>query len=95
MSSYWRRRATSAIAAALYEAHAAGMSPDEALVHVDAAYPFGKRRQYPYEVWLNERRRWVAVSPLLRATRCAPPPETRGARARPTVAVSPEQAVLL
>ncbi|RCJ20105.1 hypothetical protein A6S26_05135 [Nostoc sp. ATCC 43529] len=60
--SYWRERATAAIDEAI-----AGFPADlnnlneqqkkELRCAIDASYPFGLRKNHPYQVWLDERRK--------------------------------------
>lgn len=55
MSSYWRHCAREAIGAVVKEWQAAGQ-PDDLAHRLRAAYPFGERSHYPYQVWLEEQR---------------------------------------
>lgn len=48
--SHWRKTSERTIAQVLAENK--GKSPDELLVLVRAAYPFGERAHHPYKVWL-------------------------------------------
>lgn len=50
----WQWRARRRILEALE--HHGDLEGDELLAQVDAAYPFGDRKHYPYKAWLAERR---------------------------------------
>jgi len=63
----WRARATAAIRQSL--ATTKGRPVDERIAALDAAYPFGPRRMYPYKIWRVERR--LAIDGLTGRT---PPP---------------------
>jgi len=68
----WRNLCRTAIADALRGTEA--LPEDEAVARIDAAFPFGERKYYPYKVWLEERRaaigrlRGVHLSANARAT---------------------------
>lgn len=54
----WADRARTAI----YGAHKAlpeGSTLAERKRAIDAAYPFGRRANFPYKVWLRERKRYL------------------------------------
>lgn len=51
IDSYWRLRAAPIIARVLAEHPEEGPEQRKAL---HAAYPFGQRRYWPYQVWLSE-----------------------------------------
>jgi hypothetical protein len=54
----WRMKAYAAIVAALKVGRAAGLTGRALELHVSrTGYPFGTRRNYPYEVWLDCFRR--------------------------------------
>jgi hypothetical protein len=57
--SPWRQKARAVILAALDEARDLGLDARAARRLVDARYPFGPRKRWPYKVWLDERRRLV------------------------------------
>lgn len=71
--SYWTRRAREVIASALADGRADGLTGGDLLARVDAAYPFGVRKHWPYQVWIKERGRMCAS--------LIPPPK-RGKAAR-------------
>ncbi|MBD2488986.1 hypothetical protein [Aulosira sp. FACHB-615] len=63
--SYWREQASEAIAKVLADAIASGMNLEnlsetdkrELKGRIDASYPFGLRKNHPYKIWLDERRK--------------------------------------
>lgn len=52
--SHWRRDARAVIDRVVAENP--GKTPEELIELVDAAYPFGERKMWPYKMWLLERR---------------------------------------
>lgn len=52
----WKDKARDVITAVMRGALADGVDRDELLRRVDAAYPFGERKYYPYKAWLAVRR---------------------------------------
>lgn len=64
MSESWRELANKAIGEVLSECRAEGMdllrlTPAEKGVikkHIDEAYPFGQRNNFPYKAWLDARK---------------------------------------
>jgi hypothetical protein len=52
---FWRERARRTIDQVRADAKRAGLTPEETLKRIDAAYPFGERDHYPYKAWLTER----------------------------------------
>lgn len=55
---YWRGAARECIEHEIQQATADGIgcSLEDTIKRIDAAYPFGERRYYPYKAWLQERR---------------------------------------
>lgn len=51
---------------ALLDCRAKGLPPHETAVVINAAYPFGERRNWPYRAWLRERRTFFATHNLPR-----------------------------
>lgn len=51
------------LARAAIQAVHASLPPETCLkarmAAIDAAYPFGERRHYPYKIWCRERRRYL------------------------------------
>lgn len=56
MSGYWKNRAKGVILAVMRDALADGVSREEMLRRVDESYPFGVRKNYPYQAWLEVRK---------------------------------------
>jgi hypothetical protein len=59
--SYWRQRAASAIEAAIVTINVdlenlTDQQKQQLMCAIDAAYPFGVRKNHPYQIWLDERR---------------------------------------
>lgn len=52
----WKDKARDVILAVMRGALAEGLSRDEMLKRVDESYPFGPRKYYPYQAWLQVRR---------------------------------------
>ena len=44
----------------VHDAAPAGASLKDRLVAIDAAYPFGERKYWPYKMWLKARREYIA-----------------------------------
>jgi hypothetical protein len=57
VTSHWTKVSIAVIREALQQGRAEGLEGAEPLARVDAAYPFGERRHWPYQVWLRERRK--------------------------------------
>lgn len=55
VSSSWRMASRDAIERAVSEATAAGLEGRDIVRHIDQAYPFGGRENWPYQMWLEER----------------------------------------
>ncbi|QKQ75572.1 hypothetical protein [Nostoc sp. TCL240-02] len=60
--SYWRERAAEAIASVIASASVdlknLSLADKRKLKGaIDASYPFGVRKNHPYQVWLDERRK--------------------------------------
>jgi hypothetical protein len=55
-SQTWKDKARDVILAVMRGALADGASRDEMLKRVDESYPFGPRKNYPYQAWLEVRR---------------------------------------
>lgn len=55
----WTQEANATIAA-VHARLPAGASLEERKAAVDAAYPFGARELHPYNIWLRERRNYLA-----------------------------------
>lgn len=53
---YWKNRAKDVILAVMRGALADGVSREEMLRRVDESYPFGPRKNYPYQAWLEVRK---------------------------------------
>jgi hypothetical protein len=56
MSQSWKDRARDVILAVMRGALADGVDRAEMLCRVDESYPFGPRKNYPYQAWLEVRR---------------------------------------
>lgn len=56
MAETWKDKARDVILAVMRGALADGVDRAELLRRVDAAYPFGPRKHYPYQAWLQVRR---------------------------------------
>jgi hypothetical protein len=56
----WYIESRRVIADALAEGRRQGLDGKELVRFVDEAYPFGERRNYPYQEWLAARRRLLA-----------------------------------
>lgn len=56
MAETWKDKARDVITAVMRGAFAEGVCREELLRRVDAAYPFGPRKHYPYRAWLEVRR---------------------------------------
>lgn len=52
----WKDRAREVILAVMRGALADGVSREEMLRRVDESYPFGMRKYYPYQAWLEVRK---------------------------------------
>ena len=52
----WKDRARDVITAVMRGALADGVDRAELLRRVDASYPFGPRKNYPYQAWLAVRK---------------------------------------
>lgn len=59
--SYWREKARRHILFTAAAYRTAGGPPQRLEAHLRAHYPFGQRAYYPYQVWLKELRRFLAV----------------------------------
>ncbi len=57
----WRARARQMIARVVQAAQAAQLDVQATVREIDAAYPFGPREYHPYQMWLKERRRAIAL----------------------------------
>lgn len=53
---YWKDLARQCITHHMAKAAAAGMDREATIKAVDAAYPWGPRKNYPYTAWLAVRR---------------------------------------
>lgn len=60
MNDDWATRARRVIAVVRADAREAGLDAKRTLAAIDAAYPFGPRKHWPYKAWLAERRKVVA-----------------------------------
>lgn len=58
--SDWTLRARRVIADVIADCRARGVDPKQTLKEIDAAYPFGPRKHWPYQAWLGERRKAIA-----------------------------------
>lgn len=56
MAETWKDKARDVITAVMRGALADGVDCTELLRRVDASYPFGPRKHYPYQAWLEVRR---------------------------------------
>lgn len=56
MAGYWKGRAKDVILAVMRGALADGVTREEMLRRVDESYPFGPRKNYPYQAWLEVRK---------------------------------------
>ena len=56
MPETWKDKARDVITAVMRGALADGVDRAELLRRVDASYPFGPRKHYPYQAWLAVRR---------------------------------------
>ena len=70
----WFARAE-AVIAQVVGSFPSGTDRAQVLKAIDAAYPFGQRKHWPYKCWLDARRRWLGLPPARRR---------RGARASET-----------
>lgn len=61
----WTERALTVIDQARAEGEARGLTGKD-LKHIDAAYPFGRRENHPYQCWLKARRQRCADLPGVR-----------------------------
>lgn len=52
----WKERARDVILTVMRGAMAEGLTREEMLERVDESYPFGARKYYPYQAWLQVRR---------------------------------------
>lgn len=57
-TSDWPTLARKAIRA-VHDTLPPGTSLAARMAAIDAAYPFGERRHYPYKIWCRERRRYL------------------------------------
>lgn len=72
----WRAHANKVIRNVERFCRADGITdPHEVLRRIDAAYPFGERRYYPYKAWLDERKKARIRLGLLEGPPAPPPPE--------------------
>ncbi|MBD2437389.1 hypothetical protein [Nostoc sp. FACHB-110] len=63
--SYWRDKASEAISQVIANAVAEGINLEnlseaqkrDLRASIDASYPFGLRKNHPYQMWLDERRK--------------------------------------
>jgi hypothetical protein len=62
LTDTWRHQARTVIATIMASARVRGVSLHETIALIDAAYPFGPRKYWPYQQWLRERR--VAIARL-------------------------------
>lgn len=81
--SYWRERAASAIETAIstidIEKGELSLADKRKLKGaIDASYPFGVRKNHPYQVWLDERRK-----AFYRLGLASPPEDGKGKRKPP------------
>lgn len=53
---YWKNRARATILEVMRQALVEGLDRETMIKRVDAAYPFGQRKNYPYQAWLEVRR---------------------------------------
>ena len=53
---YWKNRARETIMAVMRQALADGLDRQAMIRRIDAAYPFGARKNYPYQAWLETKR---------------------------------------
>lgn len=56
MAGYWKERAKDVILAVMRGALVDGVGREEMLRRVDESYPFGPRKNYPYQAWLEVRK---------------------------------------
>jgi hypothetical protein len=63
----WRDQARAIIARAIDEGRAAGLTDEQIRRNVDAAYPFGPRKYWPYQAWLKARRELLGLSKSISA----------------------------
>jgi len=70
----WRTRAAPIIRQVL--AVTQGKPEQEIRAALRAAYPFGERKYYPYDVWLDEIKRQRGTKPALRDPRASNPNQT-------------------
>lgn len=55
----WERQARAVIADVAARCKAEGHGLVATLAAIDAAYPFGQRKYWPYAAWLKARRAWL------------------------------------
>lgn len=82
MSGYWKNRAKDVILTVMRGALADGVTREEMLRRVDESYPFGPRKNYPYQAWLQVRKALLfehVVGPA--STHLRKPSEARKLRA--------------
>lgn len=62
--SNWYRKAAMGITEAIAEGRAAGEDRTAIRKRVDAAYPFGERKYWPYKQWIQARRNLFSLNDL-------------------------------
>jgi hypothetical protein len=53
---YWKNHARAVILDVMKTALADGLDRANLIKRIDAAYPFGERKNYPYQAWLEVKR---------------------------------------
>jgi len=54
--STWKEKAKDVILAVMRGAMSDGVTREEMLRRIDSSYPFGPRKNYPYQAWLEVRK---------------------------------------
>lgn len=75
MSSPWRLAARQAIQSAIKSVPDGDLKKLKAAI--DAAFPLGYRKYYPYKIWLDERRKYFYILGILQ-----PQPDKLGRRTK-------------
>lgn len=96
MAGTWRMRAREVISEVATHAREEGVTDEKEVIRrVDAAYPFGDRENYPYKVWLEERRNAIALLRGEIPTRPKPRPRAQRPRLGSALVPVPELQVWL
>ena len=59
-ASGWARHADAVIQRVIDDCAEKGAPLDETIKAIDAAYPFGERKRWPYKAWLAQRKKAIA-----------------------------------